>query len=194
MECAFADKLTVPNVFVNIRLLEVLVINYNLTKRYTQFRNGDAFIKFSTSTMNEVFNLDPNPDKPLSFRDLEEVYLRMDTTYTGWKISIHKRQPRKLNEEYGPSFSIDLFRHYLQYTYMSCEQVGGVEVPDLASIGPLVLASNIQMYEPGPFDYATYLVEKLHEGFLNLKDNRNPTFKFDSLLMHLVLFYGGVKG
>lgn len=50
------------------------------------------------------------------------------------------------------------------------------------------------MYQSRPFDYAAYLVEKLHEGFLNIKDNRNPTFKFYSLLMHLVLLYGHMKG
>lgn len=67
-------------------------------------------------------------------------------------------------------------------------------MPDLASIGSLVLASNIQMYEPRPFDYATYLVERLHKVFLNLRDDTHPNFKFYSLLMHLVLFYGYVKG
>lgn len=67
-------------------------------------------------------------------------------------------------------------------------------MPDLASTGPLVLAFDIQMYEPRPFDYATYLVERLHEGFLNLRDDTHPNFKFYSLLMHLVLFYGYVKG
>lgn len=83
-------KLTIPNVFINIRLLEVMVRNYNSTKRCIQFPNGDAFIRFSANTVNEVFNLDQKPDQPLSFRDLEEEYLRMDTTYTGWKLVIHK--------------------------------------------------------------------------------------------------------
>lgn len=130
----------------------------------------------------------------MSFGELEEEYLRKDTTYIDWKLAIHKAQLGKLTEEDGPPFSIDLFRHYLKYTYMSCKQVGGVEVPNLASIGTLVLASNIQMYEPRPFNYATYLVEKLHEGFLNPRDNQNPIFKFYSLLMHLIMFYGHISG
>lgn len=62
------------------------------------------------------------------------------------------------------------------------------------SIGPFVLASDIQMYEPEPFDYVSYLVERLHEVFLNLKDNNCPNFKFYSLLMHLILFYGYFRG
>lgn len=77
---------------------------------------------------------------------------------------------------------------------MSCGKLGGVEFLDLMSIGPLVLASDIQMYEPKPFGYASYLVEKLYEGFLNLRDNKSPNLKFYSLLMHLVLFYGRFKG
>lgn len=106
-------KLTVPNVFVNIRLLEVLVRNYNLVKRCIHLPNGEAFIRFFASTIDKVFNLDPSHDKPLSFGKLEEEYLRMDTTYTGWKFSIHKRQTGKLTEEDKPPFNIDLFRHYL---------------------------------------------------------------------------------
>lgn len=106
-------KLTVPNVFINIRLLEVLVRNYNSVKRCIQLPNGEAFIRFSMGTINEVFNLDPSPDKPLSFGELEEEYLRMDTTYTSWKFSIHKRQAGELIEEDEPPFNIDLFRHYL---------------------------------------------------------------------------------
>lgn len=77
---------------------------------------------------------------------------------------------------------------------MPCGQVGGIEVPDVASIGPLLLATNVHMYEPSPFDYATYLAKKLHKSFLNLRNNREPTFKFYSLLMHLILFYGRFWG
>lgn len=142
-------KLIVPNVFVNIRLLEVLIRNYNFIKRYIQFPNGDTFIRFSTGTVNEVFNLDPNRDKLLSFGELKEEYLWMYTTYTGWKIAIHKRQLGKLTKEDGPPFSIDLFRHYLQYTYMSCRQVGGVEVPNLLSIRPLFYLLTYKCISPG---------------------------------------------
>lgn len=57
-----------------------------------------------------------------------------------------------------------------------------------------MLVVDIQMHELRPFDYATYLAEKLHEGFLSLQTEPNPTFKFYSLLMHMVLFYGHMKG
>lgn len=43
-----------------------------------------------------------------------------------------------------------------------------MEVLDVAQMGPLVLVADIQTHEPRQFDYATYLVDKLHEGFLNL--------------------------
>lgn len=81
----------------------------------------------------------------------------MDTTYKGWNLAFHGVQKGILTEEDGPPFNMDIFRHYLQYTYMSCGQVGGIEVPDVANIESLVLAANVQMYEPRPFDYATYV-------------------------------------
>lgn len=85
-------KFIVPNVFVSVKLLETLVKNYNSVGRYIQAPNGDAFIRFYVGTLNEVFNLDPNPNKLLSFRELEEEYLRMNTTYTVWKLAIHKKE------------------------------------------------------------------------------------------------------
>lgn len=77
---------------------------------------------------------------------------------------------------------------------MSYGQLGGIEVPDLTSIGPLFLALDIQMYEPRQFGYASYLVERFYEGFLNLRDDNCPNFKLYSLLMHLIIFYGHFKG
>ncbi|XP_059067603.1 uncharacterized protein LOC131858388 [Cryptomeria japonica] len=79
---------------------------------------------------------------------------------------MHKEKGQ-LTKQDGPPFEITLFRQYLQYTYWACGQVCGEKVLDVTRIGPLVLAIDIQMHEPRPFDYATYLTEKLHEGFLN---------------------------
>lgn len=79
-----------------------------------------------------------------------------------------------MTDEDGPPFDINIFRQYLQYTYMACEQVEGVETLDVAWVGPLVLAANTQM----------------HEGFLSLHNNPDKYFKFYSLLIHIVLFYG----
>lgn len=154
----------------------------------------DAFIRFSEGTINEVFNLETGFDMPLSFGELDEEYRQMDTTYLGGKLEIHRKEPGILTEQDGLPFNFELFRHYFQYTYMSCRQLGGVEVPDLMNIGPMVLASNIQMYEPRPFDYACYLVNKIHEVFLNLQENPSPHFKLYSLLMHIVLFYRCFSG
>lgn len=113
-------KLVVPNVFVNIRLMEVLVKKYNSVKRCIQFPNGEVFIRFIHGTIDEVFSLDPNPDVPLSFEELEEEFVKMDTTYKGWNLDFHRVQKGILTKEDGPPFNMDIFRHYLQYTYMSC--------------------------------------------------------------------------
>lgn len=87
-----------------------------------------------------------------------------------------------------------IFKKYLQYSYMACGQVGGVEAPDVANIGPLVLAADIQRHDPRAFYFASYLVNRLHEGFLNLKENPDKHFKHYSLLMHIILFYGRFRG
>lgn len=80
---------------------------------------------------------------PLSFVDLEEEYGKMDTTYQGWNLVIRKEEKGRLTEEDGPPYDMTIFKKYLQYTYMACGQVGGVEAPDVANIGPLVLAADI---------------------------------------------------
>lgn len=47
-------KLIVPNIFVNLKVLEILVRNYNSASRYIQTPNGEAFIRFSVNTINYV--------------------------------------------------------------------------------------------------------------------------------------------
>lgn len=106
----------------------------------------------------------------------------------------NKVENGRLTEEDGPPYDMTIFKKYLQYTYMACGQVGGVEAPDVANIGPLVLAAEVERHEPRVFDFASYLVDRLHEGFLNLKDNPDKYFKHYSLLMHIVLFYGKLRG
>lgn len=56
-----------------------------------------------------------------------------------WPCKVEKG---KLTDEDGPPFDINIFRQYLQCTYMVCRQVGGVEVLDVAQVGPLVLAAD----------------------------------------------------
>lgn len=46
------------------------------------------------------------------------------------------------------------------------------------------------MHEPRQFDYVAYIVKKMHEGFLSLHNNLDKSFKFYSLLMHIIMFYG----
>lgn len=97
-------KLVVPNEFINIKLLEVLIRNYNSVKRCIQFPNGEVFIRFCHATIDEPFSL----DVPLSFEELEEKFVKMDTTYKGWNLAFHKVDRRGF-----PPFNMDMFRHYL---------------------------------------------------------------------------------
>lgn len=60
-----------------------------------------------------MFNLDSGFGKALSFGELEEEYQRMDTTYLGWKLGVHKEEVGQLTKQDGPPFNIDLFRNYL---------------------------------------------------------------------------------
>lgn len=64
----------------------------------------------------------------------------------------------------------------------------------MAQIGPLVLAIDTQMHESTQFYYATYIVKKMHEVFLSLHNNPDKSFKFYSLLMYIIFFYGQHEG
>lgn len=74
-----------------------------------------------------------------------------------------QRREGEVNIGNHPPYDMTIFKKYLQYTYMACGQVGGVEAPDVANIGLLVLAADIQRHEPRAFDFASYLVDGLHE-------------------------------
>ncbi|XP_059067653.1 uncharacterized protein LOC131858431 [Cryptomeria japonica] len=91
---------------------------------------------------------DEDSSKDEQSSEMEEEYAKMDIVYNGWNLAIHKDEKGKLKNEYRPPFGITIFRQYLQYTYMACSQVGGVEVPDVTRVGALVLTANTQMHEP----------------------------------------------
>lgn len=74
-------KLVVPNVFVNIHLLKLLVRNYNANKRCIMLPDGTSLVHFAKATIQEVFAVDLEAELPLSFVDLEEEYRKMDSTY-----------------------------------------------------------------------------------------------------------------
>lgn len=63
-----------------MKVLEILVRNYNFVGRYIQTPNEEAFITFSVNNINEFFNLVFGFDKPPSFGEFEEEYQRMDST------------------------------------------------------------------------------------------------------------------
>lgn len=107
---------------------------------------------------------------------------------------LHKIDKEPLNIVDGPPFSVKFFKTYLDMTYQSCGQVGGMEAPDLMEIGPMVFALNFQMLEPRPYDYVEYVVDNIHTSFINFEDVEYPTFKHYSLLIHMVLYFGQMRG
>ena len=52
-----------------------------------------------------------------------------------------------------------------------------MEAPNLMEVGPMMLASDVQMLEPRPYDYAKYVVKNIHTTFVNFDDVEYPTFK-----------------
>lgn len=107
---------------------------------------------------------------------------------------LHKIVREPLTVADGPPFNINIFKIYLDMTYQSCEQLGGMGVPNLMEIGPMVLASDIQMLDARPFDYAKYVVDTIHTSFVNFNDVENPTLRHYSLFMHMILYYGQLRG
>lgn len=69
-----------------------------------------------------------------------------------------------------------------------------MEVPNLMEIGPMVLASNIQMLEPRPCNYVEYVIDNIHSSFVIFNDVEFSTFRHYSFLMHMVLYYGQLRG
>lgn len=104
------SKLVVTNVFVNIKFLKQLVKNYNAMKRWIQFPNADAFIRFNRTIIYEVFDLSYEENLPLSFEELEKEYRTMDMAYQGWNLAIHKVEKGKLTNEDGPPYDVNIFR------------------------------------------------------------------------------------
>ena len=107
---------------------------------------------------------------------------------------LQKIEKEPLTAVNGPPFSIKFFKTYFDMRYQSCGQVGGMEAPNLIEIGPMVLASNIQMLEPRAYDYVEYVIDNIHTSFVNFEDVEYPTFKNYSLLMPMVLYFGKMRG
>lgn len=89
-------KLMVPNVFVNTDLLKFLVRQYDTNKGCILLPDGTALVHFAVVTIQEVFAVDLEVNVPFSFVDLEEEYKKMDTTYQGWNLAIHKEEKGRL--------------------------------------------------------------------------------------------------
>ena len=107
---------------------------------------------------------------------------------------LHKVFREPLTVVDGPPFNINMFKTYLDMKYQSCGHIGGMGVLDLRVIGPMVLASNIQMFDPRPYDYVEYVFNNIHSYFVNFNDIKCHTFRHYSLLMHMVLYYGQLRG
>ena len=58
----------------------------------------------------------------------------------------------------------------------------------------MLLAFDIQMLEPKPYDYAKYVVDNIHTSFVNFNDVEYPNFRHYSLLMHMIFYYGNLRG
>lgn len=50
------------------------------------------------------------------------------------------------------------------------------------------------MLEPRTYNYIEYVFDNIHIDFVNFEDVEYPTFKHYSLLMHMVLYFGKMRG
>lgn len=74
-------KLTVPNVFVNVELLKVIINKYNADDRCIYDNEGEKFMEISIDSLNEVFKLTDGLTKKLSFIELKNEYEKSDISY-----------------------------------------------------------------------------------------------------------------
>lgn len=153
----------------------------------------------SKNALCEVFNLDNTYDDPIIHEDLEQEYWRMDTTYKGQRLPLHR--PRNdgnlvpLEDGDGPPFHVDLFEPYMKYTYLSVGNVMGIEAPEFMSIRPMVIVADVQCQNPRPFDYASHICKEIESALTTIK-NGAPImyFKHYSIFMHMALYYGKELG
>jgi len=140
-------KLIVIDVFVNIDLLKLLAYHYDLDQKAICNPQGKTLFHVSKNVICEVFDLNDTYNTPIVHEALEKDYFKLDTTYKGWRLPLHR--PRNegslvpFEEGDEPPFHVELFEPYLRYTYYSVGQVLGIEFLEFMSIVPMVISTDI---------------------------------------------------
>lgn len=105
-------KLTVPNVFVNVKLQKVIIGKHNANDRCIYDGIGEKFMEILIDYLNEVFKLMDGLTKRFSFMESKNENKRSDISYMQWKLILNKVKKEPLIEVDGPPFNIQLFKIY----------------------------------------------------------------------------------
>lgn len=90
---------------------------------------------------------------------------------------------------------MDLFEHYIKYTYYSPRQVLGVEVPGLMTLEPMVIAADVQSHHPKFFEYVALVHRLIGISLTKAKNDLfNASLNHYSNLMHMVFYFGCERG
>lgn len=79
-----------PNVFVNAELVKLLVDHYDPKHKAICDPSGKPQIHVSKEGIGEVLMLEGFFDEEINCEELQKEFFRMDTSYKGWRLPIHR--------------------------------------------------------------------------------------------------------
>lgn len=185
-------KLVVPNVYVNIDIVKLLIQHYDSKKREICNIERKPYFHVSREAIFEVFDLTEIYDYPIVLEDLVKYYCRPDTACIGWRLPLHMlNHDAPLEAKEGLRFHVNLFKTYLKYTYYSVGQVQGLNTRDFMMIEFMVIVVEIQCLNARDWDFATFITRQIDLSLLSMKkDTFKIYFPHYSVLVHMILFYG----
>lgn len=192
-------KLVVPNVFINVDIMIELPRNYETPTQTICDASGQPLLPITRDYASRIFDLYLTYDKLIDAVHLENEYSKLEVVYKRWRLPIHR--PRKednlqiFEEDGKPPFSADQFEEYFKNTYYVICQVFGMEAKPFMDITPMVLVVDIQTLDARPFDYVSYIVDKIDHSLGAIKNKLNEVyFRHNSFLMHMFLHVGQIIG
>lgn len=145
--------------------------------------------------INEVCMINPSTNWAIDPKELDGEYKKNETLYRR-RLAYFRPQKvngddRKLTPYHFSPYSTNLFVKYFTDTYHSLCQVCAEDANDMIPNRMLVICMDIKnRYINRPFDYASLVVEGLHNALFEFKAKKSINFKYYYLLMHIFVYKG----
>lgn len=189
-------KLIIPEVFLDVDALLMLAQCYDPLSKTIRKDDGSPLVTLDRKSFMRAFRIQIPMAMEIDLKAQANRYVR-EVVLVSKEIKNHipKENRNYIVAMPGPiPYAYKDLKFYIKYIAYGIYQVLGVDAsPEriTSDILMLVMDSQSHLVRKG-YDYIGYIINKMHEGLLSLKNfasSSTPKFMHYSLLMHLIAYH-----